>query len=293
MLSIFGQHSTAEGGVSGGRADHALFENSHSHRVGCGGACRLLAADAICARARIWNSGTRSCDAASRRKSRGIFGPQADVRTPMGSDTRSRGNAEHSARNRYALCGVLTGEWLRSNRNPKQKAAGMLAAGGAGHHCRRGMGSLVSYQQEPMDQLLCTVHRRLRSALPGNLLLGHRCQVTSRLVDQAVRHLWVKRNCGLRCFRSTGRDVWAERPGLPAHIRAGQAAGFRIAALFADGRRGLLPAGLVDVSQENLPEGLTFLFKGLGPCLGHYPSSVRLKVEVADEPVQVIGMQVQ
>jgi predicted acyltransferase len=31
-----------------------------------------------------------------------------------------------------ALCGVLTGEWLRSNRNPKQKATGMLAAGVAG-----------------------------------------------------------------------------------------------------------------------------------------------------------------
>jgi len=31
-----------------------------------------------------------------------------------------------------ALCGVLTGEWLRSSRSPKQKAAGMLAAGVAG-----------------------------------------------------------------------------------------------------------------------------------------------------------------
>ena len=30
------------------------------------------------------------------------------------------------------LCGVLTGEWLRSNRDPKQKTAGMLAAGLAG-----------------------------------------------------------------------------------------------------------------------------------------------------------------
>lgn len=28
-----------------------------------------------------------------------------------------------------ALCGVFTGEWLRSNRNPKQKAGGMLVAG--------------------------------------------------------------------------------------------------------------------------------------------------------------------
>ncbi|MGO9518813.1 MAG: acyltransferase family protein [Candidatus Korobacteraceae bacterium] len=31
-----------------------------------------------------------------------------------------------------ALCGVLTGEWLRSRRNQKQKAAGMLIAGVAG-----------------------------------------------------------------------------------------------------------------------------------------------------------------
>jgi predicted acyltransferase len=31
-----------------------------------------------------------------------------------------------------ALSGVLTGEWLRSNRSPKQKAAGMLVAGVAG-----------------------------------------------------------------------------------------------------------------------------------------------------------------
>ena len=31
-----------------------------------------------------------------------------------------------------ALCGVLAGEWLRSDRNPKQKASGMLVAGVAG-----------------------------------------------------------------------------------------------------------------------------------------------------------------
>ena len=83
-----------------------------------------------------------------------------------------------------------------------------------------------------------------------------------------------------------------EGPNLPAHIRAYQAAGFRIAALFAGGRLGLFPAGLVDVPKESFPEGLSFLFKSFARWVA-FPVQFRLEIEVADEPMQIVGMKPQ
>ena len=89
-----------------------------------------------------------------------------------------------------ALCGVLTGEWLRSSRSPKQKAAGMLVAGVAGIVAGEVWGIWF-----PINKNLWTSSYVLFTAGFALVCLAI-CywaidvKLLSRLVDQAVRHLW-------------------------------------------------------------------------------------------------------
>src|ERR1700733_12829724 len=104
-----------------------------------------------------------------------------------------------------------------------------------------------------MDQFLRRFYRRLRAGVPGDVLLGDRHQITSRVVEQAFPHPWQECDHGLCDFGTTGRVP--ELEGL-RFLSLARFRGRGVAAALANGARPVFPAGLVDVSQEGFSEDL-------------------------------------
>ena len=72
------------------------------------------------------------------------------------------------------LAGVLTGHWLRSDRegSPSSSVFSCSVSSALGLGSLMGIG--VSPQQVPLDQLLCGLYRRFRPDVSGLLVLAHR-----------------------------------------------------------------------------------------------------------------------
>ena len=83
------------------------------------------------------------------------------------------------------LIGILAGEWLRSDRDCGPQSAGPRGRGARAP--RRGAiaPSVFSDQQKFVDEFVRAVHRRLRDARAGRVLLDCRCARLARL-DGAV-----------------------------------------------------------------------------------------------------------
>ena len=73
------------------------------------------------------------------------------------------------------LIGILAGEWLRSDRSAGRKALGLAAAGLVLLDRGAIAPSVFSDQQKFVDEFIRAVHRRLRDARAGRVLLDCRC----------------------------------------------------------------------------------------------------------------------
>ncbi len=103
------------------------------------------------------------------------------------------------------ILGYLAGERLRLPENGHEKAAALFSGGWALISRRSRLEHLASNQQEPLDQLLRSLHGGRRPPVSRCPLLARRREETTG-VDLSRRGFRSKRDRGLRSLRPRGED---------------------------------------------------------------------------------------